>query len=671
MNKSIEDQIQRIRSDIREHNHAYYVLNDPVIADYEYDCLLKKLEQLEAKHPQFSCSHSPTQRVGSKMTSDLSSVTHRLPMLSLSNVYNEDDFHAFLNRIAQLSHQSDDICYACEPKLDGLALSLWYEDGKLIRAATRGDGVTGEDVTSNARTIKSIPLKIRGDDFPPVIEIRGEVMMTKKKFEEYNQRALKNGKKVFSNPRNAAAGSLRQLDPAITTERSLVFYAYSIGYIERDNKLAMHYESLSYLKDLGFPVADQIMKTQGFDNLKKYYDQLLKNRETLPYEIDGVVFKVNSTSLQEELGFISKSPRWAIAYKFPAQERTTTVEAIDLQVGRTGAITPVARLAPVFVGGVTVSNATLHNFEEVERKDIRVGDTVVVRRAGDVIPNLVKVIKQKRPKISRAVEVPAQCPVCLSPVEKIEGEAVIRCMRGLYCSAQVAESIKHFVSRRALDIEGVGEQLILLLLSQQLISTVADLFKLTEDVLSPLPRLGSKSAQNIITSIQNSKKTTFAKFLYALGIREVGETTARHLAHHFRLLKNLQEANLEELLTVPDVGPVVAQRVLSFFNDKDYQLLVSELLDAGICWPTPEKDALNSQFSTKTYVLTGSFSTITRSQLKDKLVELGAKVSSTVSKKTDALIVGEKPGSKLAKAKKLDVSIMFEKEIMCLLKEKK
>ena len=581
----------------------------------------------------------------------------------MSNVFSADELRAFTDRVKQNVKFEQNIEFVCEPKLDGLAISLIYEHGQLTRAATRGDGSSGEDVLSNIKTIKSIPLVLRGENPPEVLEVRGEVMMSKKVFNDLNKRAAQRDEKLFANPRNAAAGSLRQLDPLITASRSLMFFAYAVGYTDGWDMPAEHAQVLSCMRDFGFPVSPIIATGETVESLTQYADTILQQRESLPYEIDGVVYKVNSLKLQQELGFVSRSPRWATAYKFPAQERTTQVKSIDFQVGRTGAITPVARLLPVFVGGVTVSNATLHNIEELQRKDVRVGDTVVVRRAGDVIPEVVKVITPKRPAGAQQVELPKSCPVCGSVVEKPEGEAVARCIGGLSCVAQLSESIKHFVSRRALNIDGLGQKLVDLLLSHDLIHGLADLFNLTREQLSALPRMGDKSAANVVAAITVAKTTTLPRFLFALGIREVGEATARSLALHFSSLDKLKQASIDDLLLVDDVGPVVAEYVFRFFRDDKNLQLIDDLCHSGVCWPDSRAESAGQALQGKTYVITGTLESYSRQDLKQLLESLGAKVASSVSKKTTGLIAGSAAGSKLAKALDAGVPVITEEQL--------
>lgn len=666
---SLQKKAQKLRDTINEHNYKYYVLDTPTIPDSEYDRLFHELQTLEHEHPELLTPDSPTQRVGGEPLKSFKQIQHAIPMLSLQNVFEEEELDAFDERVRQRIDHEEAIEYVCEPKLDGVAISLRYEKGHLTIAATRGDGTTGEDVTQNVKTIAAIPLQLRGKDFPAVLEVRGEIYMPKKGFEKLNKRAEEKGEKVFANPRNAAAGSLRQLDSKITASRPLAFYAYAIGEVSDSKFAKTHYGILEKLKMLGLPVFPEIKVQKGVVACKKFHAAILKKRDALPYEIDGVVYKVNSLALQDELGFVSRAPRWAIAHKFPAQEKLTTLKAIEFQVGRTGAVTPVARLDPIFVGGVTVSNATLHNFDEVERKDIRVGDTVIVRRAGDVIPEVVGAIKEKRPKNTRKIKIPTHCPVCNAEVIKPEGEAVARCMGGLYCHAQLKESIKHFASRRAMDIDGLGDKLVDLLVDEKIIEDVVGLYSLDHKTIADLPRLGDKSAENLLSAIENSKKTTLPRFLYALGIREVGEATARNLARHFGDLSALQQANEEALLAVSDIGPIVAANIIGFFHQKHNVELINKLKDFGVHWPKEKKVAASTQtLSGQTYVLTGTLESMTRDEAKEALQALGAKVSGSVSAKTSAVVLGENPGSKLAKAESLGVTVLTEKEFLKLIR---
>lgn len=593
-------------------------------------------------------------------------------MLSLENAFAEDELREFHRRVCDRLEREDDredVEYAAEPKLDGAAVSLTYENGVLVRGATRGDGTTGEDITHNVRTIDAVPLRMIGRGFPKVLEVRGEVFMPKAGFEAYNKKARAADEKTFVNPRNAAAGSLRQLDPKLTAQRPLDIYVYSVGLIENGDLPAYHSEVLDRLQDWGFKTCPERAVVRGVAGCLEYYAAIGKKRVQLAYEIDGVVYKVNSLADQRELGFVSRAPRWAIAHKYPAQEELTTVSGIEFQVGRTGALTPVARLEPVFVGGVTVSNATLHNIDELHRKDVRVGDTVTVRRAGDVIPEVVGVVKGRRPRNTRRVRLPTKCPVCGSAVAREEGEAVARCTGGLYCAAQRAESLKHFVSRRAMDIEGLGAKLIEQLVATERVKTPADLYSLSHDELAGLERMGEKSATNLVASIEKSKATTLSRFLFALGIREVGEATASTLAAHFGKLDAIVDASEEDLLAVDDVGPVVASRITSFFDERHNLDVIAALRKSGVTWQEsePKPSTGEGKLAGKTFVLTGTLSTMTRDEAKQEIQARGGKVTGSVSSKTDFVVAGEKAGSKLAKAQKLEIGILSESEFQKLL----
>ncbi|HUL13173.1 MAG TPA: NAD-dependent DNA ligase LigA, partial [Methylococcaceae bacterium] len=637
-----------LREQIEYHNRRYYQLDAPVISDAEYDQLLHELQALERQYPELVTPDSPTQRVGAAPIEALAEVRHEVPMLSLDNAFTEEDLLDFDRRIRE-KLERETVEYVAEPKLDGLAISLIYDDGVLVRGATRGDGHSGEDVTHNVRTIRDIPLKLEGSGFPKRFEVRGEVFMSKRGFLALNKKALESGEKVFVNPRNAAAGSLRQLDPKITTTRPLRFYCYGYGVYPATQLPRRHQDIFERFKSWGLPVSPEFRVVQGVEGCLTYYRALLARRHELPYEIDGVVYKLSRFDWQNELGYVARAPRWAIAHKFPAEEVTTRVIAIDVQVGRTGALTPVARLEPVFVGGVTVTNATLHNADEVHRKDIRVGDTVVVRRAGDVIPEVVKSVPEKRPAKTEIFVLPKHCPVCGSDVETTPGEAIARCSGGLYCPAQHKEAIKHFASRRALDIEGLGDKLVDQLLDKKLVDTVADLFHLKVDDLAELERMGKKSAENVIQALEKSKHTTLPRFLYALGIREVGEVTAQTLAKHFRTLDKIMAADEAELQQVPDVGPTMAYHIATFFQQAQNREVIQNLLDAGVRWEEAAAKAKAEQTLTgKTFVLTGTLVSLTRDEAKAKLQARGAKVTASVSKKTDYVVAGADPGSKLA-----------------------
>ena len=658
--------VEQLREQIRFHNYRYYVLDDPQVPDAEYDRLLGELQALEAEHPELVSADSPTQRVGAKPLSAFGEVKHEVPMLSLDNAFDDDEVGEFDRRVRE-KLEIEAVDYTAEPKLDGLAVSLLYEDGVLVRGATRGDGSSGEDITQNVRTIQSIPLKLLGRGYPKRLEVRGEVFISHAGFTALNEHQQAQEQKLFANPRNAAAGSLRQLDPHITAQRPLEIYCYGIGLVEGGQLPDSHSGILKQLRDWGLRVYAGIEKVTGLAGCIGYYKKLGEQRSSLPFDIDGVVFKVDRLDYQQRLGFVSRAPRWAIARKFPAQEELTTVLDIDVQVGRTGAITPVARLKPVFVGGVTVTNATLHNEDEVRRKDVRVGDTVIVRRAGDVIPEVASVIKERRPKGASAFVMPTVCPVCGSDVEKIEGEAVTRCTGGLYCEAQRKEAIKHFASRRAMDIEGLGDRLVEQLVDLQLIDDVAGLYSLDVEALAGLERMGEKSATNLIAALEKSKETTLDRFLYALGIREVGDATARSLAQAFGDLDALMKADETQLEAVRDIGPVVAAHIAHFFKQSHNLDVIDSLRnEAGIHWPAIEV-AHYQPLAGQTYVLTGTLSGMTRDEAKQRLQALGAKVSGSVSSKTSAVVAGEKAGSKLTRAESLGVRVISENELVELL----
>ncbi|MBL3557038.1 MULTISPECIES: NAD-dependent DNA ligase LigA [Marinobacter] len=663
MTKATPDVISRaeeLRDIITEHNYQYYVLDDPRVPDAEYDRLFRELQDLEAQHPDLVTPDSPTRRVGAQGETTFEEVAHRIPMLSLDNAFSEEELQDFDRRVKDRLKTAEDVEYVCEPKLDGLAVSLHYEDGILTRAATRGDGYTGEDITANIRTIPSVPLRLRGDSVPELVEVRGEVYMPLEGFETLNKRLADRGEKTFVNPRNAAAGSLRQKKPSVTARRPLEMCAYSVALEDESRLPATHWEGLQLVKSWGFRINPEMRKATGVEACLEAYNDLMDKRASLPYEIDGIVFKVNSLALQEKLGFVSRAPRWAIAQKFPAQEELTVIEDVEFQVGRTGAITPVARLKPVFVGGVTVSNATLHNMDEIRRLDARIGDTVFVRRAGDVIPQVVKVVTERRPKNARVVELPENCPVCQSDIVQIEGEAVARCSGGLFCPAQRKEAIRHYASRKALDIEGLGDKWIDILVDRELVSTVADLYRLKKSDLTGLDRMGEKSAGNLISAIDRSRHPVLWKFVYALGIREVGEATAKALASHFGTLEAISEADEDALQSVPDVGPIVAGHIRSFFDQPHNQETIQALRDAGVEWQSEEITAADKPLKGETWVLTGSLSGMTRDEAKARLEALGAKVAGSVSKKTACVVAGEAAGSKLTKAESLEVPIMDE-----------
>ncbi|MDU6259403.1 MAG: NAD-dependent DNA ligase LigA [Haemophilus parainfluenzae] len=663
---SLQQQIDKLRQDLRRYEYEYHVLDNPTIPDAEYDRLFHQLKALEAAHPERITADSPTQRVGAKPLSGFAQIRHEIPMLSLDNAFSNEEFYAFVKRIEdRLIRLPEPLTFCCEPKLDGLAVSILYVNGVLTQAATRGDGTTGEDITANIRTIRNIPLQLLMDNPPARLEVRGEVFMPHEGFERLNQQALEKGEKTFANPRNAAAGSLRQLDPKITSKRPLVLNAYGIGIAEGVDLPNTHYDRLQWLKSIGIPVNPEIRLCNGTDEVLDFYRDIQNKRSSLGYDIDGTVLKINDIALQEKLGFISKAPRWAIAYKFPAQEELTRLNDVEFQVGRTGAITPVAKLEPVFVAGVTVSNATLHNGDEIERLDIAIGDTVVIRRAGDVIPQIIGVLHDRRPADARPIIFPKTCPVCDSAIVRIEGEAVARCTGGLFCAAQRKEALKHFVSRKAMDIDGVGGKLIEQLVDRELIHTPADLFKLDLTTLTRLERMGVKSAENALASLEKAKNTTLARFIFALGIREVGEATALNLANHFKTLEALQNADLEALQQVPDVGEVVANRILAFWHEPHNVSVVNDLIAQGVHWETVEtKEVTENRFKDKTVVLTGTLTQMGRNEARALLQDMGAKVSGSVSAKTDFVIAGDAAGSKLTKAQELGVTVLTEEEFI-------
>ena len=663
---SLQQQIDTLRHDLRRYEYEYHVLDNPTIPDAEYDRLFHQLKALEAAHPELITADSPTQRVGAKPLSGFAQIRHEIPMLSLDNAFSDEEFYAFVKRIEdRLICLPEPLTFCCEPKLDGLAVSILYVNGVLTQAATRGDGTTGEDITANIRTIRNIPLQLLMDNPPARLEVRGEVFMPHEGFERLNQQALEKGEKTFANPRNAAAGSLRQLDPKVTSKRPLVLNAYGIGIAEGVDLPNTHYDRLQWLKSIGIPVNPEIRLCNGTDEVLDFYRDIQNKRSSLGYDIDGTVLKINDIALQEKLGFISKAPRWAIAYKFPAQEELTRLNDVEFQVGRTGAITPVAKLEPVFVAGVTVSNATLHNGDEIERLDIAIGDTVVIRRAGDVIPQIIGVLHDRRPADARPIIFPKTCPVCDSAIVRIEGEAVARCTGGLFCAAQRKEALKHFVSRKAMDIDGVGGKLIEQLVDRELVHTPADLFKLDLTTLTRLERMGTKSAENALASLEKAKNTTLARFIFALGIREVGEATALNLANHFKTLEALQNADLEALQQVPDVGEVVANRILAFWHEPHNVAVVNDLIAQGVHWETVEtKEVTENRFKGKTVVLTGTLTQMGRNEAKALLQDMGAKVSGSVSAKTDFVIAGDAAGSKLTKAQELGVTVLTEEEFL-------
>jgi DNA ligase (NAD+) len=665
--RSAQARVIELRKLIDHHNYLYHTLDSPEISDAEFDRLMNELKRLEAENPDLITPDSPTQRVGSAPVGELAEVIHTTPMLSLDNAFTDEDVIAFDRRIRERLETDQTIEYAAEPKLDGLAVSFRYENGRLVQAATRGDGTRGEDVTHNVRTVKAVPLRLR-DGAPELLEVRGEIFMPVAGFKEMNRKALEKGEKTYVNPRNAAAGIIRQHDPRLTEGRPLDVYFYGVGEVRGWKLPPTHSESLQQLREWGLKISPLLRVVQGAEGVLEYYRDMSEKRASLPYEIDGVVYKVNRYVLQRELGFVARAPRWALAHKFPAHEENTIVRDVEFQVGRTGALTPVARLEPVFVGGVTVSNATLHNMDEVERKDVRIGDTVVIRRAGDVIPEVVKVIVERRPDNARVVRLPAKCPVCGSDVEREEGEAIARCTGGLYCPAQRKEALRHFASRRALDIEGLGTKLIDQLVDDGLVKTPADLYRLTLEQLSNLERMGEKSAAKLLAALEKSKQTTLARFLYALGIRDVGEATAAALASHFGKLDSLLEADEAAIQEVPDIGPIVAAHVHHFFRQRHNRDVIDELRKLGVTWPEQKpRTVVEGHLSGKTFVITGTLDSMSRDQAADRIAALGGKVSGSVSKKTSYVVVGAEPGSKFKKAQELGVEILDEAAFLKLL----
>ena len=665
----VADELARLRGQVNHHNHLYHTLDQPELSDAEFDLLFQRLQQLESQNPDLVDSNSPTLRVGGAPLAAFTQVTHEVPMLSLDNAFGADDMSDFERRIQTRLSITDPITFACEPKIDGVAISLLYEGGRLIRAATRGDGTTGENITDNARTIASVPLELMGDSYPDRLEVRGEVYMSLSGFDEMNREAEATGDKVFANPRNATAGSLRQLNSRLTAKRPLTMFCYSVGVVEGGALPERHSDILTSLAGWGFRMNPLIEVVKGVDACNRYFTRLQEIRSTLDYEIDGCVFKVDSISEQETLGFLTRTPRWAIAHKFPAEEGVTRLLDVEFQVGRTGAITPVARLEPVKLAGVTISNATLHNMDEVQRLGLVIGDMVKIQRAGDVIPKIVGVLPELRADDSRKVSLPGACPACGSDIVQPEGEVIARCSGGLSCGAQRKESIRHFASRLALDIGGLGDKLVEQLVDEQLIETTADLFQLGEESLVALPRMGAKSVNNLLVSIEDSKKTTLARFIYSLGISEVGEATARNLALHFHDLQPLREASVESLQEVDDVGPVVAAKIAAFFGQKNNQAVIDQLVDAGVCWEPEVVEAPTSRrgLSGETVVLTGTLSKLTRNDAKARLQALGAKVSGSVSSKTSFVVAGDAAGSKLTKAQELGVLVLTEQDLIDLL----
>ncbi len=676
---NVAARIAHLRAEIERHNHAYYVLDAPLIPDAEYDKLFRELQSLEVQHPELRSPDSPTLRVGGRVLDGFQPVRHAVPMLSIHTETDITDegantFDARVRRELGLGEAGAPVEYNCELKFDGLAVNLRYERGVLVQAATRGDGETGEDVTQNVRTIHQIPLRLHGCD-APVLEVRGEVYMARPDFERYNEKQRELGLPTLVNPRNGAAGSIRQLDPALAARRPLSFFAYGLGEVQGWHMPATHSTVLDALAKMGIPVNEERAVVRGAQGLVEFHQRVAAKRDSLPFDIDGVVYKVNSLSLQSELGFVSREPRWAVAHKFPAEEQMTVVRDIDIQVGRTGKLTPVAKLEPVFVGGTTVSNATLHNEDETRRKDVRIGDTVIVRRAGDVIPEVVGVVLEKRPAnagepfdLNRLLG--GKCPVCGSAIVREEGEADWRCTGGLFCPAQRMQALLHFASRRAMDIEGLGYKLVEQLVDTHLVDTPADLYKLGMSALVDLERMGEKSALNLLDAIEKSKHTTLTRFIYALGVRNVGEATAKDLARHFGTLDRLMQADEAALQEVPDVGPIVAQSIAAFFAEPHNIEVVKALRAHGVQWTEHEAQAVRElPLSGKTFVLTGTLSGMTRDEAKEKLEALGAKVAGSVSRKTDYVVAGTEAGSKLDKARELNIAVLDEQQFMQLLRE--
>lgn len=666
MKESIQATLEQLKETLHYHAVRYYVEDSPEIPDAEYDRLMQQLLEIEKQNPQLISIDSPSQRVGGQPLDGFSQVSHEIPMLSLDNAFDDSDLDSFYKRMSDRAPNSDLSTFCCEPKLDGLAVSLLYENGTLVQAATRGDGATGENITENVRTISAIPLKLQGEGWPERIEVRGEVFMPKAGFDKLNELAIKKGDKAFVNPRNAAAGSLRQLDSRITATRPLSFYAYSVGVVEGAELSGSHYNRFLQLKSWGLPMCPETKQLSSLNDVKAYYQDIMTRRDGLAYEIDGVVIKIDNITAQETLGFVARAPRWAIAYKFPAQEEITLLNDVEFQVGRTGAITPVAKLEPVFVGGVTVSNATLHNADEIERLGVKIGDSVIIRRAGDVIPQIVSVNVERRPDNAQEIVFPNVCPVCSSSVERVEGEAVARCTGGLVCQAQRKEALKHFVSRKALDVDGLGVKVIEQLVDREMVETPADLFKLSAGLLTVLDRMGPKSAQNVVNALNAAKETTLARFIYSLGIREVGEATAMNLAQHYKSLDAVSSATHDSLLEVSDIGGIVAKHITAFFSQEKNQNVVNELIELGVHWPDilSLDEGVELPLEGKVVVLTGSLSQLGRSEAKAALQGLGAKVTGSVSKKTDILFAGEAAGSKLAKAQELGIEIKTEQDLL-------
>lgn len=658
---AVSNEVAELRHRIDDANYRYYVENEAQIPDIDYDHMMRRLQALEAEYPQLASESSPTQRVGAPVASEFPTVQHSVRMLSLDNAFNDAELSAFARRAGErLNRDPAGLSFCCEPKLDGLAVSLIYREGVLVQGATRGDGSTGEEITNNIRTIRSIPLKLRGSNIPSLIEVRGEVFIGHAGFKAMNERAREQGGKVFANPRNAAAGSLRQLDPRIAGARPLEFFAYQVAQLEGTEWAATHSDMMALLRGWGFRSNPELAIVEGSQGIIDFCERMGERRTSLDYDIDGAVLKVDSLADQARLGFVSRAPRWAIAFKFPAEEQRTTLEDVDFQVGRIGTLTPVAKLKPVQVAGVTVSNATLHNMDEIARLGVRIGDDVIVRRAGDVIPQVVQVVRDERPANTREIVLPTECPVCGAQVERLEGEVAARCSGGLFCPAQRKEALQHFASRRALDIDGLGVKLIDVLVDREMVKTPADLFHLTVAELAELPRMAEKSATNLVRSLEKSRHTTLARFIYALGIREVGEATAQALALNFGSLKTLMAASIEQLLAVPDIGPVVAHHINTFFAQQDNLATIQALIDAGVQWEEVEVSQRAQPLEGQTWVLTGTLEQLTRDQAKERLQALGAKVAGSVSGKTHCVVAGPGAGSKLSKAEQLGVEVVDE-----------
>jgi len=669
MTEATKKQINYLKSVIQEHDHNYYVLDEPQISDHEYDQLLRELKDIEDSHPELITSDSPTQRVGGSPISEFNQIQHTKPMLSLGNAFGIDELEAFNKRIND-TLDTNDVEFNAELKFDGLAVTILYDNGVMKYAATRGDGNVGEDVTHNIKTIKTIPLKLHGENHPQTLEVRGEVLMDKNDFKELNDYQISLGQKTFANPRNAAAGSLRQLDPKITAKRKLKFYAYSLGQIDQGLEFKKHTDILNYLKNAGIPISSYSQRVVGIDQMQYFYEDILKKRNALPFDIDGIVYKVNSIKNQENLGYVSKAPRWAIAYKFPAEEAETVVNDINVQVGRTGVITPVARLQPVFVSGVTVTNATLHNEDEMLRKDIRIGDSVIVRRAGDVVPEVVRVIKDKRPSNAKVFEMPQYCPICNSQVIRLDGEAAQRCTGQLKCEAQAKQAISHYVSRKAMNIDGLGTKIIDHFFEQGMIKNISDIYNLDYEQIQKMEGFGEKSAENLREAIEFSKKTTLAKFIYALGIRNVGEATSKDIVKKLGSLDNIMKASIDDFLEINDIGPVVAQSLHQFFQEDVNKSIINNIVQFGVKWDDQAQNESNEQkLNQQTFVVTGTLESFSRDQIKELIENNGGKVSGSVSKKTSYVIIGDNPGSKADKAVELGVKIINEKQLMELLND--